>query len=65
MRHILDKLGERYPQHDIVSSSEEFVNEVVQAAMTQENNLLAHDSSHHAAGEDDLMELFNQFARWM
>ena len=33
--------------------------------MTQENDPSTQDSSCSAAGEDDMMELFDLFARWM
>ena len=41
------------------------MNGVVQAVMTQENELLNQDLSCHATGEADFTELFDQFAGWM
>ena len=70
MKSFLSKLGEKYSlhknpetQHTSETSSEESVNEVVQAVMTHKNYLPNQVSLCHATGEDDLMELFDQFAR--
>ena len=72
IKHFLGKLGEKYnlqkkpeTQHDSTPLTEESVNEVVQAVMTWENDPSTKDSSHSVVGEDDLMELFGQFAGWM
>ena len=47
-----------------VHGNQKSVNEVMQAVMTQENGPLAQDFSHSVAGEDDLIELFDQSC-WM
>ena len=69
---FFDKLGERYSfkkkpktQNDSTPSSEESVNEVMQAVMTWENDPIIQDSVHNAIDEDGLMEVFNQFSRLM
>ena len=72
IKNFLGKLGERdslqkklETQHDSAPSSEESANEVMQSVMTLENDPLTQDLSHSVAGEPDLMELFDQFSRWM
>ena len=69
---FLGKLGEKYSfkkklesQHDSTPLVEESVNEIVQAVMALENDPLTQDLAYSAAGEDGLMELFDQFTGWM
>ena len=63
---FLSRLLEKYSlqkkpetQHDSIHSSEEYSNEVMQAV----NDPLTQDLACSAAGEDDLMAIFKQFAR--
>ena len=69
---FFDKLGEKYSfkkklesQCDITPSSKEYVNEVIQALMAWENDPLIQDLAQSVAGEDGLMEPFDQCSRWM
>ena len=62
---FLGKLGEMYSlekkpetQHDSAPSLEEFVNEVVQAVITKENDPSTLDSSYRVAVEDNLWTCF-------
>ena len=63
------KIGERFSfkkkpesQDDNTTSSESFVNEVMEAVMAGENGPPTQDPVHNVTDEDTLMELFGQFS---